>query len=84
MADAHGEDIESDSDSSDFDNDGNSNDVDDNHYQQIARDIFGFVDFLSLGDLSGLLHFDTIFHRHLLAIFLEKNDQFKFCVAVPL
>ena len=36
--------IESDSESSGFDNDDNSNDLDDNHYQQIARDIFGDSD----------------------------------------
>ena len=35
------EDIESDSDSSSFDNDDFSDDPDDNHYQKIARDIFG-------------------------------------------
>ena len=41
MADARVEDIESDSDISSFDNDDYSDDSDDNHYQQIARDIFG-------------------------------------------
>ena len=40
MADAHVEDIESDSDSSGFDNDGTN----DNHYQKIARDILGDSD----------------------------------------
>ena len=44
MADARVEDIESNSDSSGFDNDDNSNDLEDNHYQQIARDIFGDSD----------------------------------------
>ena len=43
MADARVEDIKSDSDSSGFDND-YSDDSDDNHYQQIARDIFGDSD----------------------------------------
>ena len=38
------EDIESDSDSSSFDNDDYSDDSDDNHYQKIARDIFGDSD----------------------------------------
>ena len=41
MADTRVEDIESDSDSSSFDNDDYSDDSDDNHYQKIARDIFG-------------------------------------------
>ena len=44
MADARVEENESDSGSSGFDNDGNSTDLDDNHYQQIARDIFGDSD----------------------------------------
>ena len=44
MADARVEDIESDSDISSFDNDDYSDDADDNHYQQIARDIFGDSD----------------------------------------
>ena len=53
--------------------------------QILALIYLGFVDFLSSGarDLSGLLHYDTIFHRHHTAIFLEKNDQFRFCVAAP-
>ena len=38
------EDIESDSDSSSFDNDDYSDDSDNNHYQKIARDIFGDSD----------------------------------------
>ena len=38
------EDIESDSDSSSFDNDDFSDDSDNNHYQKIARDIFGDSD----------------------------------------
>ena len=41
MANERVEDIESDSDSSSFDNDDYSDDSGDNHYQQIARDIFG-------------------------------------------
>ena len=41
MADTRVEDIESDSDSSSFDNDDFSDDSDNNHYQKIARDIFG-------------------------------------------
>ena len=44
MADARVEDIESDSDISSFDNDDYSDDSDDNHYQQIAIDIFGDSD----------------------------------------
>ena len=44
MADTRVEDIESDSDSSSFDNDDFSDDSDDNHYQKIARDIFGDSD----------------------------------------
>ena len=43
MANACVEEIESNSDSSGFDNN-YSNDSDDNHYQQIARDIFGDSD----------------------------------------
>ena len=39
MADTHVEDIGSDSDSSSFDNDDYSDDSEDNHYQQIVRDI---------------------------------------------
>ena len=35
------QDIDSDLDSSSFDTDDYSNDSDDNHYQQIARGIFG-------------------------------------------
>ena len=38
------EDIEPDSDSSSFDNDDFGDDSDDNHYQKIARDIFGDSD----------------------------------------
>ena len=41
MADTRVEDIESDSNSSSFDNDDFNDDSDDNHYQKIARDIFG-------------------------------------------
>ena len=41
MADTCVEDIESDSDSASFDNDDYSDDSDNNHYHQIARDIFG-------------------------------------------
>ena len=44
MADTCVEDIESDSDSSSFDNNDFSYDSDDNHYQKIARDIFGDSD----------------------------------------
>ena len=44
MVDASVEDIESDSDSSSFDNDDYSDDSEDNHYQRIARDIFGDSD----------------------------------------
>ena len=44
MADARVEDIESDSDKSCFDYDDYSNDSDNNHYYQIARDIFGDSD----------------------------------------
>ena len=44
MADARVEDIKSDSDSYSFDNDDYSDNSDDNHYQQIARDIFGDSD----------------------------------------
>ena len=46
MADIRVEDIESDSDSSSFDNDDYtvSDYSDNNHYQQIARDIFGDSD----------------------------------------
>ena len=44
MADTRVEDIKSNSDSSDFDNHYYSDDSDDNHYQQIARDIFGDSD----------------------------------------
>ena len=44
MADACVEDIESDSDISSFHNDDYSDDSDDNHYQQIARVIFGDSD----------------------------------------
>ena len=43
MADTCVEDIKSDSDSSSFDDD-YSDDSDDNHYQKIARDIFGDSD----------------------------------------
>ena len=42
--------------------------------QILALICLGFVDFLSSGDLSGSLHYDTIFHRHHMAIFLETND----------
>ena len=44
MADTHVEDIKSNSVSSSFDNDDFSDDSDDNHYQKIARDIFGDSD----------------------------------------
>ena len=44
MADTRVEDIEFNSDSSSFDNDDFSDDSDDNHYQKIARDIFGDSD----------------------------------------
>ena len=44
MADTRVEDIESDPDSSSFDNNDFSDDSDDNHYQKIARDIFGDSD----------------------------------------
>ena len=44
MADTRVEDIESDSYSSGFDNDDFSDDSDNNHYQKIARDIFGDSD----------------------------------------
>ena len=44
MADTNVEDVKSDSDSSSFDNDDFTDDSDDNHYQKIARDIFGDSD----------------------------------------
>ena len=44
MADTRVEDIEFDLDSSGFDNDDYRDDSDDNHHQQIARDIFGDSD----------------------------------------
>ena len=44
MADTRVEDIESDSDSPSFDNNDFSDYSDDNHYQKIARDIFGDSD----------------------------------------
>ena len=52
--------------------------------QILALIYLGFVDFLSWDDLSGLLHYDTIFYRHHMVIILERNDQFRFCVAALL
>ena len=51
--------------------------------QILALIYLGFIEFLFWDDLSRLLHYVTIFHWHHMAVFIEKNDQFRFYVAVP-